>query len=94
MDNDEREGIGFKEYFEALGYKYNWDFDSNGHFHEILDSGGLTKLQIDFGPTLQEVINDFCTLEKTVTTWSSYGPQESYDEVVNKVREFEKSKIV
>lgn len=89
-DGAEAETAGFAEYFQNLGFSYNWDFDERGHFHEIYKDKDL-KIQIDFGPSIDEVIANFCQTEPMNTDWMVYGPDDNYKEVVDKVSEFEKN---
>lgn len=91
---DTNQDCEFALYFKNLGYEYSWDFSKRDRkrWHELLKNGELI-LQIEMVP-LKEIIKDFCTLEETKTDWFVNGPEDKYQEVLEKVREFEKRKVL
>lgn len=79
------------QYFKNLGFEYSWDFSSadGAHWHEVYDKGKLL-LQIEMVP-LNEIIDSFMDREDKSDGKCFFiaGPEEDYQIVLNKVKEYE-----
>jgi hypothetical protein len=91
---DNNKDCEFAKYFKNLGYDYSWDFDRQYRWHELYKDRKLV-LQVEMVP-LEKIIRDMVIIEEIVVDYFIAGHPENkhlYDELCEKVREFEKSKV-